>query len=227
MKNLEEIIDKIEKRITEKEEIREKTIHFSRNIVLNCRKAIQKIHNGKFKEAASILEDTEIILRDLSEGVKDHPDLLYTGYVENASQEFVEALSFLAIMEDNVLPDPDEIPVSYIAYLQGLCDLIGELRRKTLSSIIDGEPDIKYLVMMEDIYNAIIRFDYPSALIPIKRKQDIARSLIEKTRGEIAVAHSEYKMERQMEEFKTFLEEAMENKKKAGGKSELDIDRIW
>jgi translin len=35
-----------------------------------------------------------------------------------------------------------------------------------------------------------MRFDYPDALVSIRRKQDIARSLLEKTRGELAVAVS-------------------------------------
>ncbi|HEC89350.1 MAG TPA: RNA-binding protein [Thermoplasmatales archaeon] len=227
MKNLEEIIDKIEKNITEKEKIREETLQLSRKIILNSRKAIQKIHQNEFKDASNLIEETKDILIKLSEGVKSHPDLLYTGYVENASQEFIEALSFLSIMEDKPLPDPDQLPVSYISYLQGLCDLIGELRRKTLSSIIEGEPDLRYLTMMEEIYTAILRFDYPSALIPIKRKQDIARSLIEKTRGELAVANAEHRMEQQIEEFKNFLEETVEGKRKTARKSELDIDRIW
>ena len=227
MKNLEEIIDKIEREITEKEKVREETLKLSRKVVLNCRRAIQRIHQNDFKEASRLLGETKDILMRLSDGVKEHPDLFYTGYVENASQEFVEALCFLSIMEDKPLPDPDDLSVSYISYLQGLCDLIGELRRKTLSSIIEGEPDTRYLAMMEEIYNAILRFDYPSALIPIKRKQDVARSLIEKTRGEIAVANSEHRMEQQIEDFKSFLEETMEGKRKASRNSELDIDRIW
>jgi len=41
---------------------------------------------------------------------------------------------------------------------------------------------------MEEIYDQLMRFDHPSAIVPIRRKQDVARTLIEKTRGEIAVA---------------------------------------
>jgi len=41
---------------------------------------------------------------------------------------------------------------------------------------------------MEEIFDVLIRFDYPTALVALKHKQDVARSLIEKTRGEVAVA---------------------------------------
>jgi len=46
----------------------------------------------------------------------------------------------------------------------------------------------RYLEKMERILDSLMRFDYPTALVALKRKQDVARSLIEKTRGEVAVA---------------------------------------
>ena len=45
-----------------------------------------------------------------------------------------------------------------------------------------------YLAMMEDIHTLLMRFDFPSALVPIKRKQDVSRGLIEKTRGDLTTA---------------------------------------
>src|SRR5437763_674862 len=65
-----------------------------------------------------------------------------------------------------------------------------ELRLFSLKHLLRG--DIKlassFLEKMERILDALMRFDYPTALVALKRKQDIARSLIEKTRGEVAVA---------------------------------------
>jgi translin len=80
--------------------------------------------------------------------------------------------------------------VTDTAYLLGLGDVVGELRRFSLEHLRQG--DIKlasaYLEKMERIQDALMRFDYPTALVALKRKQDVARSLIEKTRGEVAVA---------------------------------------
>ena len=53
---------------------------------------------------------------------------------------------------------------------------------------------------MEDIFTALMRFDYPDAILPIRRKQDIVRSLLEKTRGEVAVATSARKLHAKIEE---------------------------
>ncbi len=228
MRNLEEVISKIEKHITRKDEVREEALRLSRDVVLNCRKTIQRIHRGKLEEAEALLSETRKILLQLTKETEVYPDLYSAGFVENAAQEFVEATCFLSIMRDEDLPDPDTLPVSYNAYLQGLCDLVGELRRKTLDSILDGEAreGARYLSMMEDIYDSILRFDYPSALIPIKRKQDVARSLIEKTRGELAVALCEERMEQQIEEFKTVANQ-LSNRREVKNNSELDIDRVW
>src|SRR5207302_8902669 len=76
------------------------------------------------------------------------------------------------------------------AYLLGVGDVGGVLRRFSLEHLRRG--DIKlpsaYLEKMERILDALMRFDYRTALVALKRKQDVARSLIEKTRGEVAVA---------------------------------------
>jgi len=120
----------------------------------------------------------------------DHPDLYHTGTVENAMQEACEAFLVHAILEAEGLPSPKELGVTDTAYLLGLGDVVGELRRFSLEHLRQG--DIKlasaYLEKMERILDALMRFDYPTALVALKRKQDVARSLIEKTRGEVAVA---------------------------------------
>ena len=98
----------------------------------------------------------------------------------------------------------------------GLCDLVGELRRTALDSIRAGKAKNadNYLDMMEEIYDVIIRFDYPSGLIPIKKKQDMVRNLIERTRGELAVASCERRIEYRTDEFRGMLDKIDGSKKK-------------
>jgi predicted translin family RNA/ssDNA-binding protein len=110
--------------------------------------------------------------------------------------------------------------------------VVGELRRKSLDSILVGsaEEANKYLKLMENIYDAIIKFDYPSSLVPIKRKQDQVRGIIEKTRGELAVASCERRIEFHTDEFRGIFDKLNDSKKKKkikNNKSELDIDRVW
>ncbi|UCB59468.1 MAG: RNA-binding protein [Thermoplasmatales archaeon] len=234
MKNLDKIVDKIEKSIDDKDKIREKALRYSREIIIGCRKAIQNIHQIHMKNAKNNIKKSSDKLQDLYGLTKEHPDLYHAGFVENAAQELVEASCLYNVMRGRDLPDPDEIQTTYSSYLLGLCDLVGELRRTALDSIRCGKAKKadSYLDMMEEIYDVIIRFDYPSGLIPIKKKQDMIRSLIEKTRGELAVASCERRIEYRTDEFRGMLDKVnYSNKKKKSRKknanSDLDIDDIW
>jgi len=232
MKNLGSIVDKIEKNIDGKDKIREQALRSSRDIIINCRKSIQLIHRNRMKDADSNIKKASTKLTELYDVTKDHPDLYHAGFVENAAQELVEAHCFYNIMKGKDLPDPDKIQTTYSSYLMGLCDLVGELRRTTLDSIRAGKAKKadQYLTMMEEIYDVIIRFDYPSGLIPIKKKQDMVRGMIEKTRGELAVASCERRIEYRTDEFRGMLDRVNGSSKKNKGtkkENDLDIDDIW
>ena len=234
MKNLDNIVDKIEKSIDGKEQVREKALRSSRDIIINCRKAIQLIHQNKNKDAQKNINQASTKLGELYKITKNYPELYHAGFVENAAQELVEASCFFNIIQGKDLPDPDELQTTYSSYLMGLCDLVGELRRTALDSIRAGKAKKadQYLTMMEEIYDVIIRFDYPSGLIPIKKKQDMVRGMIEKTRGELAVASCERRIEYRTDEFRGMLDKVNGNTKKSKqskktSEEDLDIDGIW
>ncbi len=137
-------------------------------------------------------------LRSLLDG---HPDLLHAGFVENAMQEACEASLFHSILVEAELPTPKECGVTDTAYLLGLGDVVGELRRCALTALHHGEvaDASHFLDKMERILDALMRFDYPTALVALRRKQDIARSLIEKTRGEVAVAARSHELSKKLD----------------------------
>jgi translin len=232
MKNLDKIANKIEKKIDDKDKIREKTLKYSRDIIIHCRKAIQNIHQNKDTDAEAHIKKASAKLAELYDQTNNYPEIFHAGFVENAAQELVEACCLQNIMQGKDLPDPDEMQTTYSSYLMGLCDLVGELRRKALDSIRqnDSKKADNYLSMMENIYDVIIRFDYPSGLVPIKKKQDMVRGMIEKTRGELAVASCEKRIEYRTNEFKGILDILNENKSKKkkdkNNKSDLDLDKI-
>lgn len=234
MKNLGKIVDKIGKSIDEKDKAREQALRSSREIIIGCRKAIQCLHQELIKDAEDYIGKAHSELTQLYKATKDYSDLSHAGFVENAAQEVVEAKCLLNIMQGKELPDPDEIKTTYSSYLLGLCDVVGELRRRSLDFIRKGKEENanECLGMMEDIYNAIIQFDYPSALIPIRKKQDMTRGLIERTRGELAIASCERRIEYHTDEFKGILDQINGKKikrraKKNEGDTDLDIDKVW
>ncbi len=235
MKNLDGIIEKIENNIGEKEKIREEALKDSRDIIIYCRRGIQQLHREQKEEAKKYIAQASEKLAQLYEITKNHPDLFHTGFVENAIQEFVEISCLYNIMNDEDLPDPDAIQTTYSAYLLGLCDVVGELRRAALDFMLEGasEKANVYLQYMDQIYDAIMSFDYPSSLVPIKKKQDMVRSLIEKTRGELVVSSAERRIYEQTHELHGILDQANEektNKKKkplAEHDEDIDIDKVW
>ena len=155
--------------------------------------------------------------------------------MENAAQEFVEVQCLYNIMKGEDLPDPDTIQATYSAYLLGLCDVVGELRRGALDFILDGKAAKanEYLQHMDRIYDAIMSFDYPSALVPIKKKQDMVRALIERTRGDLVVSSCEQRIHEKTHELYGLLDRA--NEEKVNGKKkkveaeekDIDIDKVW
>ena len=58
---------------------------------------------------------------------------------------------------------------------------------------------------MEALYDFIIDLNYPDKVLPLRRKQDVARALIEKTRSELTIAISEFSLVENISELKSDL----------------------
>jgi len=189
MADIEEIAGPIRKNLDEKEKARESALKSTREIVRTCRTAISKMHSG-----GDFTEDLAMASRrfsDLREELSAHPDLLFAGYSVSAQQELAEAEILRAAISGDGLPSPDDIGVSDEAYILGIADAIGELRRSFLEALMRDEiaGARSLLAKTEEFFEFLTSFDYPDALVPVKRKQDIARSILEKCRGELALAH--------------------------------------
>ena len=188
MKNLDAAIEKIEAELDEKDHVREIALKSSRAVIRLSGSALKDLHMGESAEGK--LSELKDEVSRLSSLLGDHPDLVRTGYVESAFQEYAEVGMVLSLLERDDVPLPEELGIGSVPYLLALGDTVGELRRFALEELRQGnmEKASRYLDRMEDIYHALIRFDYPEAIAAVKHKQDVARSLLEKTRGDVAVA---------------------------------------
>ncbi|WP_407355399.1 haloacid dehalogenase [Methanolobus sp. WCC5] len=201
------ITGRIKDNFKAKDKARESTLVISRDVVRNCRMSMYNIHNGNYEKAFELIEDAAKMLESMNSMLKDHPDIYYSGFVEHAQQEFVESMVVYYILRnenDKTIPGPDELSVSDVAYLNGLGDVSGELRRHVLDLIRQGRPGEGeiYLQLMEDICNCLMMFDYPDAMTRgLRHKTDITRSVIEKTRGDLTNAIRQQKLEKAMREF--------------------------
>lgn len=210
------MINNIAARILEnfeaKDRAREKGLLVSRSVVRTCGTAIRHIHRGDFDNAAQMIEDARKSLELMDSQLLDHPDIYYGGFVEHAQQEFVECAvlhSLLRHEKDTVtIPSPEELGVGYAAYLNGLGDVIGELRRHIIDLIRQDKPEDgeALLEFMDEIYSNLMMFDYPEGITRgLRRKSDVARSIIERTRGDLTNAIQQKKLEQSMRKFESGL----------------------
>ncbi len=108
----------------------------------------------------------------------------------DATQEAVEAILLAAVLDGATLPGPTDLGVDPEPYLLGLGDLVGEVRRRALDDL--GRDDLagaeENLALMERLTRSLLRFDTTRAIVQLKPKQDTARTLLERTRGEVVMA---------------------------------------
>ncbi|MDY0386506.1 MAG: haloacid dehalogenase [Methanolobus sp.] len=203
------MINKISSRIKdnfeEKDKARESSLSISRDVVRNCRTAMYSIHNKDFKKASSLIEKAAEMLEKINTSLQTYPDIYFAGFLEHAQQEFVESTIVYGILnKDKTIPGPEELNVSDVAYLNGLGDVSGELRRHILDLIRKGSPEEGeyHLQLMEEIHNCLMMFDYPDAMTRgLRHKTDTTRSIIERTRGDLTNAILQQKLEKAMKDF--------------------------
>lgn len=198
MEELNDIAESIEETLDEKDTVRELALKSSRAVIRMSGGLIRAVHRGNGSD--DLINELRNETHRLEGVVREFQDLMHSGFVTDAFQEYTEAMVFLAIVKKKPLPGPAELSVTPESYILGIGDVIGEIRRLALDSIRKGDVNNANtcLEAMEALYDFIDRFDYPAAMVAIRRKQDIARSLIEKTRGDVTLAGRQISLEKRL-----------------------------
>lgn len=188
MPEIEEISKAIRERLDKKDLARESALKTSRQIIRECRSAIASLQKGN--DAKENMERARKAHTQLKKMLAGFPDLLSAGYAVDAEQELAEAEILASCTCGKEAPSPEEIGVEDEAFVLGMADSIGEMRRLLLDRLMKDDVEAAGLMLgkMERFFNILMTFDYPDALIATKRKQDVARGLVEKSRGELAMA---------------------------------------
>ena len=174
-----------------KDRAREEAFRRSREVVRLCSTSIRSVHRWELHRAERLIGEAEAGLDRIREALKEHQDIRYAGFVDAAEQEYAEARNVYSIIADHMILKPEEVGVEGINYLCGLGDLCGELRRHILDLIRTGrgEEGERFLEVMEEIHSLLMLFDYPDAVTRgLRRKSDLARSMLERTRGDLTNA---------------------------------------
>ncbi|HEU4751752.1 MAG TPA: haloacid dehalogenase, partial [Armatimonadota bacterium] len=184
MARLEEISDKARAVLDARNAAREEALALSREIIRTSANTIRTAHRGELEQARTMLDGARGAVERMRERLRAIPDLYGAGYVHDCQKELAEATAFLAVVSGQELPDPDEVGVEYPAYLNGLGECVGELRRHTLDRMRHGElaEAEGLLATMDEIYHVLVTMDYPDALTGgLRRTTDSVRGIIEKT----------------------------------------------
>lgn len=190
---------------------RETALANSRKVIRSCANAIRAIHRHEWETAQQLTNEAEEMLRVAERALEPFPEILFAGFLQDAQVEFVEARCTYAIIRGEPFPTPEDLRIMEAPYLNGLGDTIGELRRHVLDQMRHGHLDRceQLLAAMDDIYGVLVSIDYPDAITGgLRRRTDVARGIIERTRGEYTVSLIQSGLEDALREHSAKLEEA-------------------
>ena len=188
MHKLEKIAEQIRQNFEIRTAIRDEALKQARQLTRACSLAIRAVHRNDFDTMEGYLTEAQTLADKLRDDLKDHPDLYYAGYSQDSLKEFVEANVTCALIQNQALHTPEELGVEYATYLNGLAEVVGELRRRILDILRSGysQEAERLLNHMDDIYSILVTMDFPDAITSgLRRQTDIVRNIVEKTRGDV------------------------------------------
>jgi len=184
LKNVKSSLPRISKSLKATNASREFLIKNTRDVVILCSHSIIAAHKGDLRLAREKIKKAEAVLKVNQKKAKNN----FKKYLITPEQEFVEAHSFLAIVENKEIPSLKSLKVSEESYILGLLDCIGELKRFVLDNIRNDQLKKAEIIfnVMENLYQALYPFAmYDKIVKETRRKLDVNRILVEETRAVI------------------------------------------
>ena len=189
--DLRALADEFHRRFDETMAAREAALVASRKAIRSSANAIRAIHRGEAEEAERLMAEARRALDEGEAATEGHQNVRHAGFLHDAQKEYAEARLTEAVVFGRELPGADEVGVPPAAYLNGMAEAIGEARRTVLDLLRRGESDRAEAILgaMDDMYAVLVTMDYPDAITGnLRRSTDVARSIIEKTRGDLSVS---------------------------------------
>jgi len=182
LKGVKSSINSISKSLSSTQNSREFLIKNTRQVVILCSEAIIAVHKKDIKTAKSKAKKAKKLLNSYKK--KAQNDL--SRYLRVPEQELTEAFAVIAISENKEIPKPGSIGVSGEAYILGLLDVIGELKRLIYDRIRAGNTKDanRIFEIMEDLFQLLYPFaTFDKIIKETRRKLDVNRILVEDARA--------------------------------------------
>jgi translin len=186
--NLKNILKKVKDELTKKDKVREDAHQNMRKVTSLSKQSILLMHQKKYAKAEKMIEAAKKTIFELQSSANEYPQIIYGGMFSAALQEYAEANIFHGLIQEERFVTPDEINMPSADYVLGLADVIGEYRRLVLDALREGDAEKgqEYLTIMDVIYIELMAMDEAYMLVPgLRRKCDVARRIIEATRGDV------------------------------------------
>lgn len=204
MPSLDEIAEIVHRDFEARTAARDEALATARQLTRACANAIRAVHRGENDLAEAKLAEAKQMADSLRASLLvDFPELYFAGYTQDALKEFAEASAVYALVRGDELPLPADLGIPVSAYIRGLAEAVGELRRRVLDLLRHGHsPEVERLLAeMDDIYAMLVTMDYPDAVtLGLRRLTDIARSLLERTRGDVTLSLRHERLEKALRE---------------------------
>jgi translin len=201
---LEPVMERVRGVFAAKNAAREKALPLCRDAIRLSANAIRSVHRQDFERAEHLVATAGDQLREAKEALQPHLDIYFAGFVHDSQKEYAEASITLAIIAGRPLPQPEQLGVELPAYLNGMGEVVGELRRHLLDRLRAG--DVEHceatLAAMDDMYSVLVTMDYPDAMTAgLRRTTDSVRGILERTRGDLTVSVRQRELEQRLSDF--------------------------
>lgn len=204
LSSLEKVIQEVKKDLMQKDQVRVETHESMRKATSLSKQTILLIHQKKHAEAEKLVAEAKEKIETLQKLADDYPEIVYGGMFSAALQEYSEANIFFTLIKEQRFVTPAEINVPSIDYILGLADVIGEYRRLALDNLREGavEKGVQCLEVMDQVFIQLLALDEAYMLVPgLRHKSDIARRIIETTRGDITLEVRRKSLEDELKKF--------------------------
>ena len=185
---LHELMSEAEQALAAEEEATNLAFSLSRKIIRKTKTAIHGIHAGQ--RDPELIDSISSDLAGLIEAVSGYPKLVYGADVESAMMEFAETVIYDYALRGEEIPSYRVLEITPAAWVLGLADSIGELRRDMLDRLMKGDLQeaTRIFSNMEELCDALMTLDIKDSVAPVRRKQDIARGIMDRSRTDITTA---------------------------------------
>ena len=203
-KTLDTIMERVRADFADKNIAREKALPLCREAIRFSANAIRAVHRNDFITAQDLVGKAGTQVATAKASLAGHADIYHAGFVHDSQKEFAEASITLALISGRELPTPESLDVELPAYLNGMGEAVGELRRHLLDTLRSGDVERceKWLRDMDEMYSVLVTVDYPDAMTGgLRRTTDSVRGILEKTRGDLTLSVQQRRLEQRLEEF--------------------------